>query len=79
MTLLGTNFDSYSMVHDDYGTHAGNAEELSVAIRQSFHKMYTEHCPLTEWAEQINVDVDTIPQKGDYDLDEILKADYFFA
>ena len=79
MTLNSTNFHSYTTIHDDYGTHAGNTEKLYKAIRESFLKLYTEHSPLEDWAEQVGRDVKTIPRKGDYDVKDILEATYFFS
>ena len=79
MTILATDLTSYAMIHDDFGTHAGNIPHLYTKIRETFHQLYTEHCPLTEWAEQLDVDVETLPEKGEYDLDEVLTADYFFG
>ena len=67
------------MIHDDYGTHAGNTQHLFDTIRTSFHKLYTEHNPLEEWAEQVDADISKIPSYGNYDIDQILKADYFFG
>jgi DNA-directed RNA polymerase len=79
MTINMTDFSSYAMIHDDFGTHAGNTEQLFSTIRNSFHKLYTKHDPLLEWAEQVGVATETIPEKGDYDIDDINKATYFFG
>jgi len=79
MTVGMTNFNSYAMIHDDFGTHAGRTEELFRAIRTAFHKLYSSHDPLLEWAEQVGADTSTLPTKGDYDIDEIIEADYFFG
>ena len=79
MTINMTDFSCYAMIHDDYGTHAGNTEQLFQTIRKSFHKLYTTHDPLTEWAEQTDADISKMPAKGTYDIDNITKAQYFFG
>lgn len=78
MTILNSDFTSYAMIHDDFGTHAGKVEELSKIVRQSFYNLYDQHCPLTEWAEQNEVEA-PIPEKGEYNLIDIIEADYFFS
>ncbi|MEH6358730.1 MAG: DNA-directed RNA polymerase [Pseudomonadales bacterium] len=79
MTINMTDFDSYAMIHDDFGTHAGNTEQLFKTIRKSFHTLYTAHDPLADWAEQVGVNVETMPPKGKYNIDDIHKAAYFFG
>tara|TARA_R110000851_G_scaffold57574_7_gene134066 strand:- start:38 stop:2332 length:2295 start_codon:yes stop_codon:yes gene_type:complete len=79
LTVNHTKLDSYAMIHDDFGTHAGNTEELFVAIRSTFKHLYTEYDPLVDWAEQVGVDVETIPEIGTYDINDITDADYFFG
>ena len=79
MTVNMTDFRCYAMIHDDYGTHAGNTEQMYQAIRKSFHALYTKHDPLKEWAEQTGVDTQTMPTTGTYNIDDILKSKYFFS
>lgn len=79
MTINMTDFKCYAMIHDDFGTHAGNTEQLFWTIRKSFHTLYTKHDPLKEWAEQTDTDIETMPAKGEYNIDNILKAEYFFG
>ena len=74
-----TDFRCYAMIHDDFGTHAGKTEVLFKAIRQSFHKLYVAHDPLAEWAEQTEVSLETMPEKGTYNIDDIKTASYFFG
>ena len=79
MTINMTDFKCYAMIHDDFGTHAGHTEVLFKAIRDSFHKLYANHDPLAEWAEQTGVALETMPEKGTYNIDDINKASYFFG
>lgn len=79
MTINGTDLDSYAMIHDDFGTHAGNTEKLFKAIRKSFLLLYKNHDPMKEWAEQMNVDIESMPPVGKYNINDIEKADFFFG
>jgi DNA-directed RNA polymerase len=79
MTINETDFPAYAMIHDDYGTHAGNTEQLFKAIRTSFYKLYTEHDPISDWAEQQGIPLDKLPPKGSYDIKDIFEAKYFFG
>ena len=70
---------SFAMIHDDFGTHAGHASAFNKVIRSSFHKLYSEHDPLREWGEQVGADLDSMPPIGNYNLDNVLTAPYFFG
>lgn len=70
---------SFAMIHDDYGVHCCHTEVLFRTIRRSFHDLYYYHSPLDEWSVQQPVDLTPTPDIGDYDLDSIYAADYFFG
>ncbi len=72
------------MVHDSYGTHSSDMPRLSEVLREEFVRLYTEHDVLTELREHATVvlgtnDVPQPPAKGNLDLQNILKSQYFFA
>lgn len=79
--------DSFQMIHDSYGTHAGDAEKLSVLLRQAFVEMYTEHDVLEELYEGLvtqlparaRASVPRPPERGDLDLNQVLESAYFFS
>jgi|TARA_Y100000034_G_scaffold46622_2_gene57329 DNA-directed RNA polymerase len=77
MTINDTDFHSYAMIHDDFGTHAGRTEELFTSIRKTFKELYTKYDPLQEWAEQVGKECPLI--KGVYDINDITDAAYFFG
>lgn len=79
MTINGTHLDSYAMIHDDFGTHAGNTHILFKAIRKSFLSLYKNHNLLKEWAEQMGIDIETIPKEGTYNVENIEQAEFFFG
>ena len=72
----------FAMIHDSYGMHASNVAELHVALREVARDMFGGDL-LSEIHEymQSNTDV-TLPQPpqlGDYDINEITNAPYFFS
>jgi DNA-directed RNA polymerase len=79
LTINNTDLSSYAMIHDDYGTHAGNTEHLYRRIREAFKYLYTEFSPLEDWATQINANLESIPKTGTYNINDILEAEYFFG
>tara|TARA_R110002126_G_scaffold92186_2_gene218944 strand:- start:2564 stop:4978 length:2415 start_codon:yes stop_codon:yes gene_type:complete len=79
MTINSTDFRCYAMIHDDFGTHAGNTEVLFKAIRTSFYNLYTKHDPLRDWGVQVGADLTTIPETGAYNIEDIKEAGYFFG
>ena len=79
LTINGTELEAYAMIHDDYGTHAGNTQHLFERIRRSFKYLYTNFKPLEEWADQVGANKVTMPKEGLYDINQIMQADYFFG
>jgi len=79
MTILSTKLPAYSMVHDDFGTHAGNVQQMYRVARETFHTLYTKCDPLEHWAKQVGITTNSVPPKGDYNLDEILESKFFFS
>lgn len=79
MTVNATDLEAYAMIHDDFGTHAGNIHILFPAIRQTFKDLYEKHDPLKEWAEQNGAEITKLPKRGTYDIGDIINASYFFG
>jgi DNA-directed RNA polymerase len=65
------------MVHDDYATHAADSAKLARILREEFVRMYQDHDPLAEFAEDHPV-AGTPPPKGTMDITEVVRSDYFF-
>lgn len=66
-----------AMIHDDYGTHAADAQGLYVMIREVFVAMYEGYSPLEDMQERYSLSAP--PQKGDLDLRLVLQSPYFFS
>lgn len=80
------NMSAFSMIHDSYGVHAGDASKLFVRLREAFVEQY-EVDVLEDFREGIvgtlpdnmRDQVAPIPKKGTLDIRGVLKSKYFFA
>ena len=70
--------DALAMIHDDFGTHAADAQQLFDIIRQQFVKMYEDNDPIEEFKTAYPC-CPTPPTKGNLDIREVLQSDYFFS
>jgi DNA-directed RNA polymerase len=76
---------AWSAVHDSFGTHAGDVQELSMALRATFVELYEDREPLATFASQVaallpsDVQLPVPPPQGDFDVREVLEAEFFFA
>ncbi len=70
--------DALAMIHDDFGTHAADAELLFSLIRSKFVEMYEEHDPVMSFAMQYPA-VPMPPTRGSLDIREVLESDFFFS
>jgi len=74
----------FSMIHDDFGTHACDVERFRNVIQRVFVNMYKDHDPLydlyiTTAMSLPNGGIPPTPDRGDLDLNRILESEYFFA
>lgn len=72
------SIDALAMIHDDYGTHAADADKLFHLIRRTFFDLYSNNDPLADLAARYP-GLPDLPEKGSLDLSEVLKSQYFFA
>lgn len=81
---LDAGIRSYSLIHDSYGTHAGNAAVMAHLLREEFIAMYTPNVLLrlkNELEEQLpeGMGLPPLPPMGDLDLSVIRESRFFFA
>jgi DNA-directed RNA polymerase len=77
---------SFAMIHDSFGVHACDVDELHHIIRDEFINLYDEDV-LTETYRSTLLalpgdkwpDVPVPPEAGELDLEEVRDADFFFA
>lgn len=84
--MLDAEISSFAMVHDSYGTHACDVQEMAIILREKFVEMYREDILATfrkQLVEQVPQELadrlPAAPPRGDFDLDQVLEAMYFFA
>jgi DNA-directed RNA polymerase len=70
--------DALAMIHDDYGTHAADAQKLFMIIREVFVRMYEQNNPLA-WFRAHYDGLPEVPEVGSLDIREVLSSPYFFA
>ena len=75
---------SFAMIHDSFGVHAADMEVFGQLVRQSFHFMYTEHDPISEFAQSNRPVIGdnpmpVAPARGNLDLSEVLNSEFFFS
>lgn len=76
---------SFSLIHDSYGTHAGNSWALAQYLREEFVRMYGDHDVLQEFSQEIaamlpeGTELPKLPSKGCLDLSQVLESPFFFA
>jgi DNA-directed RNA polymerase len=79
--------DSFSMIHDSYGTHAADVEMMGACLRSAFVDLYRHHDVLEEFREEIAKMLPPekayllppVPPKSDLDIQAVLGSDFFFA
>lgn len=67
-----------AMIHDDYGTHAADAQVMFDLIREMFVWMYEKHDPIAAFHAQYPV-TPAPPEKGNLNIREVLDSKFFFS
>ncbi|KAF3777206.1 DNA-directed RNA polymerase 2A [Nymphaea thermarum] len=73
---------NFAGVHDSYWTHACDVDELNRILREKFEELYKQPI-LEELLESFQksfpqLRFPPLPDRGDFDLKEVLKSPYFF-
>lgn len=75
-------FQDFSFIHDSYGAHASTIEELHITLREAAHELFSQDI-LAEFKASLevrnNVELPELPVPGNYDINAIHKASYFFS
>ena len=74
-------------VHDSFGTLAADSQVLADTIRETFVELYDDTCPLEDFKLSIQPSLTeeqckklpTVPEKGDFNIHEVLQSEFFFA
>ena len=74
---------SFAMIHDDYGTHAGNMEVFHKCIREEFVKQYDGVNVMQQFVDEVRqrtgVQLPDVPKSGSFDIKSVLDSAYFFG
>lgn len=78
---------SFAMIHDSFGTHAGNSGKFFGIIREEFVRTYVEQDVLAVFASQVSDQLNNenlkklakIPAKGSLDVSGVKESLYAFA
>lgn len=79
---IEAGIDSFALVHDSYGTLATRTEDFFKVIREAFVTLYSSDVMETyrQSIERVTEEaIESAPMTGDYDVLEILDADYAFS
>jgi DNA-directed RNA polymerase len=77
--------DSFSLIHDSFGTHAARTSDFFYIIREAFVDMYQNYCPFEEIYAQTFAAIDdkskvpSTPTKGGLDVALVNQSLYAFA
>lgn len=75
--------DSFMTVHDCYGTYASDTETSARLLREAFVEIYKQPIlenfteDLTEGLDE-SIEIPQLPAKGELEIEEVLKSEYFF-
>ena len=74
---------NFAMIHDSYGTHACDTTRLAAILRETFVSIY-EVDRLAELSAYVadyapHVDLPPLPDRGDFDITQVLDAQFFFS
>jgi DNA-directed RNA polymerase len=79
--------ESFAVIHDSFGVHACDVDELHYALRDEFINLYEGQEVLVEFhresllrlPEDSWADAEPAPEAGDYNIEEVRDADFFFS
>lgn len=72
----------FMMIHDSFGCHACDVDQLRDILRQQFVKLYSEEILelfRVQVIEQTGHDPGPPPLQGTFDLNEVLRSEYMFS
>lgn len=73
--------NAYSMIHDSYGCAAPDVNMMRAYTNEEFHRMHSTNLLLemkTEVESKLGIELPDPPSTGDYNIDDVLDAEYFF-
>ena len=81
--------ETFGSVHDSYWGHACDMDALNISLRESFIELYKENrleslyldlsCAYAKPLKVAGISIPLPPSRGDFNIEEVLDAPYFFA
>jgi DNA-directed RNA polymerase len=79
--------NNFAMIHDSFGTTAGDVEDLYHVVRESFVEMYEDIPVLENFRDDIvqqlsddaKLNLEPLPARGELDLSKVCQSRYCFA
>ena len=71
--------ESYAVVHDSFGTHACDIEQLGTVLRETFVEIYKEDILKKFMEEQGDLDLPSLPEYGKLNIEDVKNAEFFFS
>jgi DNA-directed RNA polymerase len=82
LTIMGANdeygIDSFSVVHDSFGTHACDVEQLGMILREKFIEIYKEDV-LEKFRLEQKINLTKPDGYGILVIEEVRNAEFFFS
>ena len=72
------DIEDFSVVHDSFGTHACDIEQLGMILRETFIEIYSEDV-LGKFREEQNCELPALPEYGELDITEVMDSEFFFS
>ena len=69
----------FAVVHDSFGTHACNIEELGSIIRETFIELYEPGDLLKKFRDEQRLSLTPLPDFGTLDINDVRDAEFFFS
>jgi DNA-directed RNA polymerase, mitochondrial len=78
---------NFAMIHDSFGTTAGDVEDLYHVVREAFVEMYEDIPVLENFRDEISnqlsdqnkLNLEPLPERGTLDLSKVCESRYCFA
>lgn len=81
--MMNVGINTFSMIHDSYGTHATDIDVMHKILREEFVKIHKENQLeklKKETEERYQIFLPDCPEPdGEFDVSEVLGSEYFFA
>lgn len=77
LTMKHSNL-SFVGIHDSFGTHPCDVDQMHIIIRDEFVKMYENHDVLLDFLWEVG-GTGELPKRGNLDLNKVRHSEFFFG